>query len=64
MLNHCGDGYRAAGLNVCCDVSQLREGLLRHLLDEDVQNPAAGQAYRERVVVAYAVALQHRTTIH
>ena len=34
-----------------------------HLLDEHVDDPAAGQADGERVVVADAVALQHRTAV-
>ena len=58
MFDNCCDGHRAAGLDVGCNVSQLWKSLLRHLLDEDVEDPAAGQANRERVVVADPVALQ------
>ena len=41
-------------------VAQLGEQLAADRLDEDVQDPAAGQADREGVVVADPVALQDR----
>ena len=60
VLDDGGDGDRAAGLEVGGEVLELGEGLARDLLDVDVEDAAAGQADRERVVVGDAVALQHR----
>ena len=63
MFDHRGDGNGAAGLDIGRDVSELRECLLRHLLYEDIENPTARQADSEGVVVADAVALQHRVAV-
>ena len=43
--------------------AELGEALLVDDLDEDVEDAAAGQADRERVLVADAVALQHRLPV-
>ena len=59
MLDHGGDGDRPRGLDVGRDLGQLGEGLLRHLLHEDVQDPAAGETDREGVVVGDPVPLEH-----
>lgn len=48
-----------AGLDVRRHLTELRERRARDRLDEDVEDPAAGQADRYRVVVAHAIALQH-----
>ena len=56
------DGHqrdRAAGLDVGGHLAELREGGARDLLDEDVEDAAAGQADGEGVVVGDAVALEH-----
>ena len=63
MFDHGGDGDRPAGLNVGRNIGELRERLLRDLLNEDVKNPAAGQADCEGVIVADAVALQHGVAV-
>ena len=52
-------GDRATGLDVVGDLTELGEGLLVDLLDVDVEDAAAGQPDRERVVVADAVPLEH-----
>ena len=56
-----GDGHRLARSRIASSTSPSsgkRRGVDR--LDEDVDDAAAGQPDRERVVVADAVALQHR----
>ena len=58
MLDHGGECDGPSGLDVVGDLAELREGLARHLLDEHVEDPATGQAHRERVVVGDAVADQ------
>ena len=60
-VDHRGDGDRLAVADRGDHLRQLRERRSRrHRLDEDVDDAAAGQPDRERVVVADAVALQHR----
>jgi hypothetical protein len=54
------DRHRAAGLDVGGDGAQLGKGLLRHGLHEHVEDAAARQPDRERVVVADPVALEDR----
>ena len=60
VLDHGGERDRAAGLDVVGDLAELGEGLPVDPLDEDVEDAAAGEPDRERVVVGDAVALQHR----
>ena len=56
-----GDGHRASGLDVVAHLAELGEGLLvDDGLDEHVEDAAAGQPHRERVVVGDPVALQDR----
>ena len=58
VLDHGGQRDGAAGVDVVGDLTELGEGLLVHLLDVHVEDAAAGQADRERVVVGDAVALE------
>src|SRR5580693_3697040 len=58
--DHRRDRDRLAALYRLGDLTQLGETGLVDPLDEDVDDPAAGQPDRERVVVAHAVGLQDR----
>lgn len=63
MLDDRGDRDRAMRGDVLGDVLQLRKGIARHRLGEDVDDSATGQTNGERVVVADAVALQLRSPL-
>src|SRR5579875_3874695 len=56
---HRRDGDRLAALHRRRDLAKLGEAGPVHRLDEDVDDPAAGQPHRECVVVADAVGLEH-----
>src|SRR5271165_1539729 len=58
--DHRRDRDRLAAFHRLGDLAQLGETGLIDRLDEDVDNPAAGQPDRERVVVAHPVCLQDR----
>ncbi len=58
VLDHRGERDRAAGIDVGGDLAQLGEGLAGDALDVHVEDPAAGQADGERVVVGDAVPLE------
>ena len=60
MLDDRGDRDRTAGLDVGRDVLQLGECLAADLLDVHVEDPAAGEADGEGLVVGDAVPLEHR----
>ena len=60
VRDHGRHRHRPAGRDVGGDLAQLRERLAVDPLHEDVDDAAAGQPDRERVVVADAVPLQHR----
>jgi len=61
VLDHRGDRDGAARLDVLGDRTELGEALGAHGLDEDVEDAAAGQPDGDGVVVADAVALEHRS---
>ena len=58
--DHGGHGDRLARGDRGGHLTELRVALLADRLDEDVDDAAAGEADRQRGVVADAVALQHR----
>lgn len=58
MRDHCCDRDRPVGGDVVGDIGQLGERALRHRLDEDVEDAAAGQSNGERIVIADAVTFQ------
>src|SRR6187200_716785 len=59
MFHDSHNGNWPAGVDVRGYLRQLGKSLLRHFLDENIENPAAGKADCERIVVAHAIALQH-----
>ncbi len=58
MRDHRGDGGRAMRCDVVGDGLQLGKRVAGHRLCEDVDDPAAGKADGECVVVGYPVAMQ------
>ena len=58
--DHRRDRDRLAALDRRGDIAQLGEAGPVDPLDEDVDDPAAGQPHRERIVVAHPVGLEHR----
>ena len=63
MLDDCCHGDGTAGSDVVGDLTELGEGDAVDLLDVHVEDAAAGQSDGERVVVADAVALEHRSAV-